>query len=42
MYTPEDMQGLPLSQNRYEAQRKDQERQRNKEYNEHLAKVAAQ
>ncbi|VDI17373.1 Hypothetical predicted protein [Mytilus galloprovincialis] len=37
-YTPESLQGLPIGQTRYDHQKKQQEVQRNREYNEHLAK----
>ena len=33
------MQGLPINQNRYDQAKRIQEQQRNREYNEHLAKV---
>ncbi|XP_052104265.1 trichohyalin-like isoform X27 [Mytilus californianus] len=37
-YTPESLQGLPIGQTRYDHQKRQQEVQRNREYNEHLAK----
>lgn len=37
--TPDTLQGLPLSQRQYDNMRKMQEKQRNQEYNQLLAKV---
>lgn len=37
--TPDHLQGLPLSQRQYDSMRKMQEKQRNQEYNDLLAKV---